>query len=221
MLNFRRERKLIERIGRPILAMDEAGRGPLAGPVSVGGVLLDKKSFSRSELFRDGWWRKVNDSKKVSAKRRAELAKIISATFPSCAILVSAVFIDQNGIAAAIRAAAEKVFLNLAIGNPLVLADGRERFLEFDEVDQRNFIGGDGIFFSIACASILAKVKRDEYMDEMAKKWPEYQFEKHKGYGTAKHLEVLADRGPCPLHRFSYAPLKNRASRKSFFLSKL
>ena len=221
MLNFRREKKLIKKIKRPILALDEAGRGPLAGPVAVGGVLIDDCSFSKNELFRDGWWKKVNDSKKLSAKRRVELASKIKEAFPSCVVLVSAVFIDQNGIAAAIREAAEKVFLNLVKGNPLVMIDGREKFLRFDEIDQRSFIGGDGIFFSIACASILAKVKRDEYMDLMAKRWPEYEFEKNKGYGTARHLEAISNLGPCSLHRFSYAPLKNRASRKSFFLSKL
>lgn len=212
---------MIKKIGRSVLAMDEAGRGPLAGPVAIGGVLIDEKTVSNNKLFRDGWWKKVNDSKKISAKKRAELAEKISLAFPSAVILISAVFIDQNGISSAIRTGAEKVFFKLATGNPLILADGRERFLGLNHLDQRNFIGGDGLFFSIACASIIAKVKRDKYMDEMAKRWPEYQFEKHKGYGTAKHLEILVKRGPCPLHRFSYAPLKNQVSRKSFLLSRL
>ena len=211
----------MEKWNRPILAMDEAGRGPLAGPVAVGGVLLNREALLKNDVFKDGWWRKVNDSKKLSEKKRVELADKIKSSFPSTAFLISAVFIDQYGIASAIKTAAEKVFFALASDNPLVIVDGREKFLELNHIEQRTFVGGDGLFFSIACASILAKVKRDEYMKEMAKKWPEYGFEKHKGYGTASHLKILSTLGPCSLHRFSYAPLKNRASRKSFFLSKL
>ncbi len=211
---------MIEKIGRPILAMDEAGRGPLAGPVAVGAVFLDERSFL-SLRREENWWQRVNDSKKVGAKKRKELAKIIETSFPSRVILVSAVFIDQYGIVGAIAEAAKRIFADFEARKPIILSDGREKFIPSLAVDQRSFIGGDGRLFSIACASILAKVKRDEHMELMAERWSKYGFEKHKGYGTTLHLEALSKFGPCPLHRFSYAPLKNQVSRKSFSLSRL
>ena len=104
----------MEKWNRPILAMDEAGRGPLAGPVAVGGVLLNREALLKNDVFKDGWWRKVNDSKKLSEKKRVELADKIKSSFPSTAFLISAVFIDQYGIASAIKTAAEKGFFALA-----------------------------------------------------------------------------------------------------------
>lgn len=216
MLNFRIEKRLAIRTGKKIVGLDEAGRGPLAGPIAVGAVLLGL-DFYKKIRKKDSWWKKINDSKQLQEKQRERFFRYITKNIPFGVGLISHKYIDKYGLTKATKAAARKALKQLGVESEILLVDGNRKFLCVKKYSERYVINGDAKLFSIACASIVAKVTRDHYMIKTGKKWPVYLFEKHKGYGTKKHLELINQHGPCPLHRMSFAPLKNHGSQKSSF----
>ena len=176
-----------------ICGVDEAGRGPLAGPVCAAAVILPK------HLEIPG----LNDSKKLSDKRRRELFPVIKEQALAYAIAFSDHNeIDRINILQATYLAMERAIGQLSVKPDLALIDGN-RAKDFG-VPVETVIHGDSLSASIAAASILAKVTRDDYMLQMAQDYPEYGFEVHKGYGTKAHYEALAKCGPCPIHRMTF-----------------
>lgn len=215
MLNFRWEKRLAKKTGKVIVGIDEAGRGPIAGPIAVGAVLIDFDFYKKIKP-EDNWWQWVNDSKKLSPALREEIFVFIERYMVFGVGMASSSFIDKHGIKKATEIAARKAIKKLGIKPAVILVDGNRKLLNHRGYSERTVVRGDGLVWSIACASIAAKVTRDRYMKNAHKKWPQYKFALHKGYGTALHLECLTKHGPCPLHRFSFAPLKNRGFQKSF-----
>jgi len=184
----------------PILMVagaDEVGRGPLAGPVVAAAVILDPACPIAG----------LRDSKKLTAARRAELAEIIEAQALAVGVGRAEVAeIDLLNILRASLLAMERAVANLPVQPDVVYVDGNATpSLAMPAVA---VVGGDDRIASISAASIVAKVFRDREMDRAAAHYPNYGFEKHKGYATAAHLEALARFGPSPLHRLSFAPIR-------------
>lgn len=173
---------------------DEAGRGPLAGPVTAAAVILP------SGVIIDG----VNDSKKLSAKKREAVAqKIKENALAWCIGEASVSEIEEMNILNAAMLAMKRAVDGLKIKPQYVLADGN-KIPPIDTIKTDSLVGGDALCASIGAASILAKTKRDDYMKEAALKYPEYGFESNMGYGTLKHREALLKYGPCEIHRPSF-----------------
>lgn len=187
------ERGLIAQGVAPICGVDEAGRGPLAGPVCAAAVILPP------ELEIPG----LNDSKKLTDKKRRALYDIIVEEAVSYGIaMASEQEIDEINILQATFNAMERAMDQLTVRPALALIDGnRERPFP---VPVQTVVHGDGLSANIAAASILAKVTRDRYMEEMAGRYPQYGFEIHKGYGTKAHYAALTEYGPCPIHRRTF-----------------
>lgn len=181
-----------------IAGVDEAGRGPLAGPVVVAAVVLDP------ERPIEG----LDDSKRLTAERREVLfARIREDALCFSVVEVQVEEIDRLNILQATLLGMRRAVHGLADLPALVLVDGN-RAPGLD-CAVRTFIGGDGLEPAISAASILAKVTRDRRMCELHRHHPQYGFDRHKGYPTAEHLERLAQFGPCPQHRKSFAPVRN------------
>lgn len=177
-----------------VCGVDEAGRGPLAGPVFAAAVILPKGHIV------DG----VNDSKKLSEKKRDILYdKIIDECVCYWIGTASEKEIDEINILQATFLAMRRAVEGLEIKPQFALVDGN-RTPMFNGVEVETVVKGDAKSASIAAASIIAKVSRDRYMLEMAEKYPEYHFEKHKGYGTKLHYEMIEQYGICELHRKSF-----------------
>ena len=174
----------------PVCGVDEAGRGPLAGPVCAAAVILPRG------LEIEG----LNDSKKLTEKKREKLFDIICAEAISYGIAFASVEeIEEINILNAAMLAMNRAIDKLGVKPALALIDGScDRAIT---APSRCVIKGDATCADIAAASILAKVTRDRYMLEMAERYPEYHFEKHKGYGTKLHYEALREYGPCEIHR--------------------
>ncbi len=176
-----------------IAGVDEAGRGPLAGPVCAAAVILPQ------DAIIDG----INDSKKLSAKKRDELFdRIIETAIAYSIEFVSPDVIDEINIRQATSLAMHNAVFNLAVKPDFVIIDGNDNF-EYD-IPYKYIIKGDAKSQSIAAASILAKVSRDRLMEELDKEYPEYQFKKHKGYGTKVHMEAIQKFGVSKVHRKSF-----------------
>lgn len=176
-----------------ICGVDEAGRGPLAGPVCAAAVILP------AHLELPG----LNDSKKLTDKKRRELFPIIKENAIAFGIgFASEKEIDEINILQATFLAMERAIAQLEIPPDLVLIDGN-REKNFG-IPVKTVIKGDSLSANIAAASILAKVTRDDLMLEMAKQYPEYQFDVHKGYGTKAHYAALTAHGPSPIHRMTF-----------------
>ena len=176
-----------------LCGVDEAGRGPLAGPVCAAAVILPKETVIEG----------LNDSKKLSEKKREQLYDVICETAVSYAISFATVAeIEELNILHATQLAMIRAINELDPVPDLALIDGNQagdiRF------PHETVIKGDASCVSIAAASILAKVTRDRFMVEMSEQYPNYHFEKHKGYGTKDHYNALREFGPCPLHRPSF-----------------
>lgn len=176
-----------------ICGVDEAGRGPLAGPVCAAAVILPP------DLEIPG----LNDSKKLTDKRRRELFPIICRQAVAYGIaMVDEKTIDEINILQATYLAMENAIKQLSVKPELALVDGN-RAKDFG-VPVQTVIKGDSRSASIAAASVLAKVTRDDYMDKMAEQYPQYAFEVHKGYGTKRHYEALREHGASPIHRMTF-----------------
>lgn len=177
-----------------ICGVDEAGRGPLAGPVYAAAVVLHEGQIIEG----------VNDSKKLSEKKREALYdKIIAECADFSIASASEKEIDEINILQATFLAMKRAVEGLKIVAQLALVDGN-RAPDLGAVDVQTIIKGDSKSQSIAAASILAKVSRDRFMAEAAKKYPQYCFEKHKGYGTKLHYEMIEKYGICEIHRRSF-----------------
>ncbi len=180
-----------------ICGVDEAGAGPLAGPVYAGAVILPR--------YIDLPW--LNDSKQVTPKRREALFEEIKERAEAWAIAaVDAMEIDATDILSARMKAMQQAIDALSLTPDLALIDGNRDKGKSSSIlaPHRCVVKGDNLSASIAAGSILAKVSRDRFMMEMADKYPEYHFEQHKGYGTALHYAMLDKYGPCSIHRLTF-----------------
>ena len=188
------EKELYNKGFKYICGIDEAGRGPLAGPVVVAGVIMPKNSMIEG----------VNDSKKVSEKKREKLYDMIleEAISYSVAIIGQDV-IDEMNILNATKQGVTKVVEELDVKPNLILVDALTH-INTKGIPYDSIIKGDAKCYNIAAASIIAKVTRDRIMREWDEIYPQYGFINHKGYGTAKHIEALKEYGPCPIHRRSF-----------------
>jgi ribonuclease HII len=181
-----------------IAGIDEAGRGPLAGPVVAAACILDSKAKF------DG----IDDSKCLSAIKRELLYKELSKSKKVIFSIgsISHEEIDRVNIYQATILAMFQAVAGLTITPDFLLVDGMN--LPHPSIPHQKIIKGDSLSQSIAAASIIAKVTRDRLMLEYHEMWPLYGFDKHKGYGTAQHLDAIEKYGPCPIHRMTFAPLK-------------
>ena len=176
-----------------LCGVDEAGRGPLAGPVCAAACILPRG------LVIDG----LDDSKKLSDKKRRELFNVIKREAVSYGVAFATVEeIEEHNILRATFMAMNRAIARLDAVPELAIIDGNRA--AGIEMPARCIVKGDSKCADIAAASILAKVTRDEYMLAMVEKYPEYHFEKHKGYGTKLHYEALREYGPSPIHRMSF-----------------
>lgn len=176
-----------------IAGVDEVGRGPLAGPVATACVIMDLENLVEG----------VDDSKKLSEKKREQLYdQIISRAVSYKISYKSPEDIDKYNILEATKMCMSESVNELDIKPDVVFVDALK--LDAVDIEQCSIIKGDAKSYSIACASIIAKVARDRLMVELDEKYPEYNFKKHKGYGTAEHIKAIKEHGPCPLHRKSF-----------------
>lgn len=177
-----------------ICGIDEAGRGPLAGPVVVAAVIMPKDSFIEG----------VNDSKKVSEKKREKLYDEIILNCVSYAVgIIDQNKIDEINILEATRLGVKESVEQLEQKPDIILVDALTK-IDTGGVPYNSIIKGDAKEYSIACASIIAKVTRDRIMREWDEVYPIYGFAKHKGYGTAEHIRIIKENGPCIIHRKSF-----------------
>jgi len=201
-LNY--EKNLFKQGYKYIAGVDEVGRGPLAGPVVSACVLVDNNFLENINNLKT-----LNDSKKTSLKNREQIFSIIQDNAVSVGIGVcSAKTIDKINILQASLLSSRKAVLGLNQQPDIVLMDGKFKIPKLN-IDQKTIIQGDAKVAIIALASIIAKVYRDKLMTKLASKYPGYDFEKNKGYGTAYHRKKIAEIGPCKIHRYSFAPLKD------------
>ena len=190
---FLYENELIEKGYANICGVDEAGRGPLAGPVCAAAVILKPNDIIEG----------VNDSKKLTEKKRELLYDVIKDRALSYSIAFATVEeIEELNILNATMLAMKRAVEGLDVPPSYAIIDGNKT--PQLEIPCNYIVKGDAKSMSIAAASILAKVTRDRLLLEYAEQYPEYQFEKHKGYGTKAHREALLEYGPCPVHRLSF-----------------
>lgn len=177
-----------------ICGIDEAGRGPLAGPVVVGAVIMPKDSFIEG----------VNDSKKVSEKKRELLFdKITEEAIAYSVGIVDHKQIDELNILQATKLGVKIALEGLKVRPDVIIVDALEH-MDTLGIPYKSYIKGDAKCYSIAAASIVAKVTRDRIMREWDEVYPIYGFAKHKGYGTAEHIRIIKENGPCPIHRKTF-----------------
>lgn len=189
-----------------ILGIDEVGRGPLAGPLVVGAVILPEEERE--------WYKELKDSKKLSAKKREKLSDMIMVEAAVGLGWVSNIELDEVGISGALRLAtrrAVKAVQKLHAPFSQIVIDGKVNFLKDTPLEEyvSVMIKADDLIREVSAASIVAKVARDKYMCGLAGKYPEYGFEKHMGYGTVFHRKAIEEFGICPEHRRSFEPCKN------------
>ena len=183
---------------RTLVGIDEVGIGCLAGPVVAAAVILDPAN----PIYG------ITDSKKISEQRRKALADQVMANAVDWAIGQASVSeIDQHNILRASHLAMQRAYGDLKSDATLVLVDGNKS--PYFPVESKAVIKGDETVLAIGAASIIAKVFRDGLMEELGKKYPDYDFEKNKGYPTKSHMQTLRAIGPCAQHRNSFAPVKN------------
>ena len=179
---------------KTIAGIDEAGRGPLAGPVVVGVAIMNPASFIEG----------VNDSKKISEKKREELYEKITEEAIDWAVgIVDQQEIDEINILNATKKALHMAIENLKIKPDRIVVDALEH-IDTCGIPYTSIIKGDAKVYSISAASIIAKVTRDRIMKEYDEIYPDYGFAAHKGYGTAKHIQAIKQFGPCPIHRKTF-----------------
>jgi ribonuclease HII len=200
------EKRLWKKGYKYVVGIDEAGRGPLAGPVVSGAVFILEKNFKEVKKIKS-----VKDSKQLSEKKREGVySNLVNNSKLKWGIgIVSEKVIDRINILEATKLSMIKAVKDLEKRNNLkvdfLILDGKMK-IKLD-VDQESIIKGDDKVFSVSAASIIAKVTRDRLMIKYDKKYPEYNFKKHKGYGTKEHLKNIKKNGICKIHRKSFAPI--------------
>jgi len=200
---FLYEKRLFQKGYKNIVGVDEVGRGSLAGPVVAGAFLLVQESveyLSRSVVDQ------IDDSKMLLPKKREKIyAELLAHTSFSVGV-VSSFELDAIGLTKAVQKAMDKAIQKLGVEADYIITDGGHFYFSkpFSTV-----IDGDATIFSVAAASIVAKVMRDEMMVRISKKFPLYELEKNKGYGTQKHRDAIKKYGPTRQHRFTFSPLKD------------
>ncbi len=205
MPDLSHERRLHRQGLRVVAGVDEAGRGPLAGPVVAAAVALPSGLSGEEE-----WLKKLDDSKRLSARRREAAFELIHEHALAVSVVEeSPVEIDLIGIGRAVIRAMLRAVEGLAVTPQHLLLD----YVPIRECQYpyETLVKGDSRSYSIAAASIIAKVTRDRAMERADSQYPGYGFARNKGYGTALHRERLSSLGPCPLHRRSFAPLRQAA----------
>ncbi len=196
--DFRRERKLLRRDIWPVAGVDEAGRGPLAGPVAAAAVILDPANLPRG----------LNDSKLLAREERERLYEAIMARAVAVAVgFASAAEIDAVNIRQATFRAMRRALAALSAPPRYVLIDGNDLAPGLC-CEGETIVKGDGAVLSIAAASIIAKVTRDRLMTRLCAIHPVYGFSEHVGYATPAHLAAIEAHGPCPYHRLSFRPFR-------------
>lgn len=207
---FNYENKLLKSGFSRICGIDEVGKGPLAGPVVACAVIIDKNFIMESaDIFE-----KIRDSKKLSPKQREKWHKILTENekIRYGIGLISEKLIDRINILKATKLAMLEAVRKMKILPDFILIDGNFTLEQLD-LNQKAVPKGDAKIISIAAASIIAKVTRDRLMIAYHKKYPNYSFDRHKGYGTKLHFEALKKHGPCPIHRRSFEPVKSLKSK--------
>jgi len=198
---FAEEERLRAQGYRLIAGIDEAGRGPLAGPVVAAAVILPPEE-------RPSWLSLVRDSKQLTQLRREAIFDCIVESGIAFGVgVVSHEVIDERGIAPATRLAMRYAVEQLSTRPDYLLIDHMR--LPGVRIPQKGVVDGDSICVSIAAASIVAKVTRDRLMVELDGRYPGYGLAQHKGYGTREHLEALQKLGPCPIHRKTFQPVRD------------
>lgn len=190
--------------GRLVVGVDEVGRGPLAGPVTAAAVVLDLQALPQT-LRRD-----LQDSKKLTARRREALAAAIPDYAATALASATPTEIDEINILQASLLAMQRAVAALPVAPEAALIDGLHAPVL--PCVHRCLVGGDNLSWSIAAASILAKVARDAEMERLAGDFPGYGWERNRGYGTAEHRRALLDLGPCRHHRRSFSPIRQLSS---------
>jgi ribonuclease HII len=185
---------------RHVAGVDEAGRGPMAGPVVAAAVILDPQ-------FAQEWWAELRDSKLLRARERERLAARVRELGTCGTGCASNQEIDALGLVPATREAMLRALAALPRKPDLVLVDAV--VLPESAGQQRALLHGDALSASIAAASIVAKVERDRLMDGHDREYPQYGFGHNRGYCTREHLRALQEHGPCPVHRRSFAPVRS------------
>ena len=207
-MEFKDQRGLIEKLyidqGYTIVGVDEVGRGCIAGDVYAGAVVLDyKKLYELDENQRE----LIKDSKKLSANQREKICSLIHQVSRSYAVASASVEeIFDLGIVDAVMLAMRRAMKKLDVEYNFLLIDGKQP-LKNCPIKQLAVIKGDYLCYSVAAASILAKVQRDKYMHNQANFYPGYGFESHVGYGTKKHMEKIREIGISPIHRRNFEPI--------------
>jgi len=215
-MNYLFEKKLFQKGWKNIIGLDEAGRGPLAGPVYAASVLLTKKDIQKLKKYKN-FIQKIKDSKKLSPYSRQEIflflkkEKILKFHYD----YVSEKIIDKMNIENATKRAMERCLKKFNIlerdyKKTIILIDGNRILNKNLKIKQLPIVKGDDKVFVIALSSIIAKFKRDEKMKKLSKKYPLYKFEIHKGYPTKEHKKLLKKFGPCEIHRKSFLKISSK-----------
>ena len=201
------ERLMYEKGYRAVCGVDEAGRGPLAGPVVAAAIVVPE------DFHIEG----LNDSKKLSSARRDEIFDQIAELGLPCAVgVVDHETIDRVNILKASLIAMRKAIMDLKIAPDVVLVDGNQAIPSISQ-PQFTIVGGDRRCKSIAAASVIAKVTRDRIMEKYEALFPSFSFATHKGYPTAAHIRELKEHGPCDIHRRSFRPVAEVAAQYALF----
>ena len=209
--SWRAERALWREGYRRVAGVDEVGRGPLAGPVTAGAVVLPLTPSG--QIPRQGWMRRLRDSKQLTSAQREQLAEEIRARCDWAVMTVSSQVVDQINVLKASQLAMRLAVEALADGPDAVIIDGRDR-LQL-AITQRPVIGADARCISVAAASIVAKVERDRLMCELDGAFPGYGLAENKGYATAEHRAALERLGSSSVHRLSFAPVRLAVGRQT------
>lgn len=203
--DFSREENLAKKGYKTIAGLDEAGRGPLAGPVVAAAVIFEHNPETIKKLISAG----IRDSKTIAEKKRENLYDLICTHALAWSVgIVSEKIIDEINILNAAKLAMKQSAEKLSVQPDFLLIDGNATLNDFP-ADQSAVPKADAYILSVSAASILAKVTRDRIMKELDKKYPKYGFAVHKGYGTRFHMDILHKRGPCEIHRKTFEPIKS------------
>ena len=212
-MNLQTEKYYWKKGYKTIIGLDEVGRGPLSGPVTTAAIIVNSKSQIKDKNFKE-ILKNARDSKKLSEKQREKIFKLIQKC-PNIKFAVSSVgpkTIDKINISKATKKAMKnclnRILPNRNLKKILILIDGNRILDKNLKISQKAIIKGDDKIFSIALASIIAKVTRDRKMEKLSLQYPKYYFHQHKGYGTKLHKKLIKKYGPCKIHRKSYRPIK-------------